>query len=70
MNKTELLTFIDKQWAATIQYTIKECCKLFDITNEELPTNPEHKGWMLGITEGINRAYSNLYRKIADDEQM
>ena len=72
MTKTELLNFIDSEWKKAIKDIDKENDNLFGVKDGNLPTNPEWKGWMLGIVEGIHRAYGSLYRKvnkeIKDDE--
>ena len=68
MTKTELLKFIDSEWEKAVKDTAKECEDLFGVKDGNLPTNPEWKGWMLGIIEGIHRAYGNLYRKVDKED--
>lgn len=67
MTKQELLQLINSEWEKTIEDTKKENETLFGVKDEELPTNPEWKNWILGITEGINRSYGSLYRKINNE---
>jgi hypothetical protein len=64
MTKTELLKLIDTEWEKAVKDTAQECDNLFGTKDGNLPTNPEWKGWSLGIMEGIHRAYSSLYRKV------
>lgn len=67
MTKTELLKLIDSEWEQMVQDVDKECTELFGVKDGNLPKNPEWKGWMLGITEGVHRAFGNLYRKLNDE---
>ena len=67
MNKTELLKLIDSEWEKKVHELEKEFYDLFGVKNGALPENPEWKGWVLGLTEGIHRAYGDLYRKINND---
>ena len=67
MNKTELLKLIDSEWKMKFQELEKEFYDLFGVKDGDLPENPEWKGWVLGITEGISRAYGDLYYKINND---
>lgn len=64
MNKEELLKLINDQWETVMKETTTECDNLFHVKDGNLPKNPEWKGWMLGITEGINRSFGSLYRKV------
>lgn len=67
MTKTEILNLIDTKWKQKQEELDKEFYDLFGVKDGNLPTNPEWKGWMLGIQEGVNRVFGELYYNINND---